>query len=495
MANVTYVIRLRDKLSGVARKAKGSLDRLTQSGERANGMLGRMNTIAAALAVGGFFKLGAELEQTQLKFNTLAGSVEKGNKLFTDLTAFANATPFQNDRLNKNASTMLAFGADASKVVGTLKMLGDVAAGDQDRLDSLTLAFSQSKSAGRLMGQDLLQFINAGFNPLQVISEKTGKSMLELKKMMEKGLIPFKLVEASFKSATAKGGKFHDLTKKMSTTMAGRWSTALGKAKFSLAEMSLQMKGIFVPFLEGAIETIDKLSKFAKENKKLVVSIGNIIWKLGVLVTAFKAVKMAVIAVNVVMSMNPIIAVSAALAGLAVVLQEITDNGTTFGQTLGIAWAQLKMDANVIGRIFTGLGDIIDAFFTSLDASLRGINTWDKVGKAFDNFSISYTKDDIKKYEADVAKILGNAKKKAAEVSAGGSVEEPDFNFDFNEELKKMQAEGIVSGGRINTFNINITNLTGAENVNTNNITEGATQIGDAIKDELLGVLADLKTT
>ena len=34
-----------------------------------------------------------------------------------------------------------------------------------------------------------MQIVNAGFNPLQEISKKTGKSVAELKKEMERGAI------------------------------------------------------------------------------------------------------------------------------------------------------------------------------------------------------------------------------------------------------------------------------------------------------------------
>lgn len=51
------------------------------------------------------------------------------------------------------------------------------------------------------MGQDLNQMINAGFNPLQVISEKTGKSIAVLKKEMEQGAISSEMVADAFAAA------------------------------------------------------------------------------------------------------------------------------------------------------------------------------------------------------------------------------------------------------------------------------------------------------
>lgn len=50
--------------------------------------------------------------------------------------------------------------------------------------------------------------INAGFNPLEVIAKKTGKTLGELKKEMEKGAISAKMVEEAMKDATSEGGRF-----------------------------------------------------------------------------------------------------------------------------------------------------------------------------------------------------------------------------------------------------------------------------------------------
>lgn len=95
-----------------------------------------------------------------------------------------------------------------------IKALGDIAMGDRNKLNSLTLAFSQMTASGRLMGQDLLQMINAGFNPLSEISRKTGKSIGVLKEEMEKGKISAEMVTQAFYSATQAGGQFHGMTER-----------------------------------------------------------------------------------------------------------------------------------------------------------------------------------------------------------------------------------------------------------------------------------------
>ncbi len=176
-----------------------------------------------------FLSLGIDIEQTRIKFETLTGSLERGNALIEQLSGLAAKSPFSRGQFMGNAETMLAFGIETDKVNGYLGMLGDVAAGDKNKLNGLTLAFSQMHSTGKLTGQDLLQMINAGFNPLNEIAQKTGKSIGQLKDEMSKGSISTQMVIEAFQSATSEGGKFYQMSEKIANmTAGGKAGTAFG---------------------------------------------------------------------------------------------------------------------------------------------------------------------------------------------------------------------------------------------------------------------------
>ena len=134
-------------------------------------------------------KASSDFEQAGVQFGVMLGDAKKAQRLVNEIQDMANVTPFETQDLLDASKTLLNFGINVQDILPDLRMLGDIAGGDKQRMQSLTLAFSQMSSAGRLMGQDLLQMINAGFNPLQVISEKTGKSMAVLKDEMSKGKI------------------------------------------------------------------------------------------------------------------------------------------------------------------------------------------------------------------------------------------------------------------------------------------------------------------
>ncbi|QKX04886.1 tape measure protein [Aquimarina sp. TRL1] len=201
----------------------------------AGAAVGAFGAMSLFNGVKGVVQLGLDAEQTRVKFATLLGGVSQANSMIQSLNKFANVTPFENAELQKNAELLLNFGMAEKKVLPSLKMLGDISGGNKEKLNSLTLAYAQARSAGKLMGQDLLQMINAGFNPLEVISRKTGKSIGYLKDQMSKGKISATVLEDAFKTATSKGGRFSGMMEKVSQTGLGKISTFTGNLKTNLA--------------------------------------------------------------------------------------------------------------------------------------------------------------------------------------------------------------------------------------------------------------------
>lgn len=164
-----------------------------------------------------------DFEQQQANLKTLLnGDTEATERLVGQIREYGKATVYSRGGLIEAQKTMMSFGLDAEYAFGKLKNIGDIALGDSQKMNSLALAFSQMSSSGKLMGQDLMQMINAGFNPLEVISQKTGKSMAELKDEMSKGAISADLVAQAFEWATEEGGRFYQGAETAAETTAGK---------------------------------------------------------------------------------------------------------------------------------------------------------------------------------------------------------------------------------------------------------------------------------
>lgn len=203
----------------------------------------------AALAKAGV-SAAMTMEGITAQFKVMTGSAERADAVIKEIAEFAKATPFTKLGLSDAAKTLMAFGLESEKVVPTLKMLGDVAGADQNRLNSLALVFGQIQSTGKLMGQDLLQLINQGFNPLTVISKRTGISVSKLKDAMAEGAISADMVTEAFKAATSEGGLFFGNLEAQSKTLQGRISTLKDNVETALQNMA----EAFLPIMKAATD-------------------------------------------------------------------------------------------------------------------------------------------------------------------------------------------------------------------------------------------------
>lgn len=260
---VNSVTRGRDRMN----RFNESIDQGTKSGNAFGGVLNSLTrylgtaALATALTTAGLkaSALARDFEQTTISFEVMIGNAKQGRALLSEIETMAVKTPFKSSDLQSSGKLLLGYGVTAGKIMPTLKMLGDIAGGNAEKLHLLSLAFAQSQAAGRLMGQDLLQMVNAGFNPLQTISEKTGISIGVLKKQMEEGAISAKMVEAAFRAATQEGGRFHNMMERQSATFEGRLNALSEKWDIWLRGIGMRINEQLGPYLDKLVVLMDKL--------------------------------------------------------------------------------------------------------------------------------------------------------------------------------------------------------------------------------------------
>jgi tape measure domain-containing protein len=211
----------------------GSMKKLTVQG--VGGIVAPFAKLGALLAptalVGGMVAFGkassdaaANIENMKAQFELFTGSAEKTESLIKDLRKIAVESPLELTDISGGARNLLTYGVAASKVADITRELSEVSAGSAERFDRISYAFGQINSIGRLMGTELRQLTEAGFNPLENISKKTGESMMDLKKRMEDGKISLNEVEDALRDATSEGGRFYGRNAKMAQTFSGRVS-------------------------------------------------------------------------------------------------------------------------------------------------------------------------------------------------------------------------------------------------------------------------------
>lgn len=237
------VVQLDNAVQGVmnsVQQATSWFDKLGNSAFMFESLVGAIEKIS-----NGFDSLvgnSLQFEQAQANMRTLMnGNAEAADQLLGKLREYGKSTVYDTSGLVNAQKTMMAFGLDANFAFQQLKYIGDVALGDSQKMQSLALAFSQTTSTGKLMGQDLLQMINAGFNPLEVISQKTGKSIAVLKDEMSKGAISADMIAQAFQWATEEGGRFYHGAENAAQNVGGRIAKmrdTLDEMKVSLFEMT-----------------------------------------------------------------------------------------------------------------------------------------------------------------------------------------------------------------------------------------------------------------
>jgi len=194
-----------------------------------------VTALSAAMVAFGVSSASAamEMEDLETQFGVLLNSSEDAKKMLGEFRKEAMKSPLGILDYAKAGKTLLSFGVAQEKIMPTLKAIGDVSMGNAERFDRLSLAFAQTASAGRLMGGEVRQFIESGFNPLQEISKRTGRSMVDLKKDMEDGAISSAMVSDAFRTATSEGGLFFGALERGSQTTSGQ----LAKMKDSFDQL------------------------------------------------------------------------------------------------------------------------------------------------------------------------------------------------------------------------------------------------------------------
>lgn len=211
-------------------------------------------------------RVRGEFQSMQTAIETMVGK-DVASGLMAQLKEMAKISPLTLTDMVNAEKMMLGFNIQAEDTVRYLQALSDISMGDSVKFKSLTLAFSQMSAAGKLMGQDLNQMINAGFNPLQIIAEKTGKSISTLKDEMSKGAISAEMVQQAFIDATSAGGKFYQMSENASKTINGQLSMMQDALDNAFNEMGQASEGVI---MEGIQLTTTLIQNYETVGKVLV---------------------------------------------------------------------------------------------------------------------------------------------------------------------------------------------------------------------------------
>ena len=224
--------------------------------------------------------LGSEMIRVRGEFQSMQTAIETmvgediAGRLIPQIKELAKISPLTMSDMVGAEKMMLGFNIQAEATIKYLKAISDISMGESSKFNSLTLAFSQMSAAGKLMGQDLNQMINAGFNPLQIISEKTGKSIATLKDEMSKGAVSAEMVQQAFIDATSAGGKFYNMSENASKTINGQLSMMQDALDSVFNELGIKSESVIMDGIQMTTSLIQNYETVGKVLAGLVVTYG-----------------------------------------------------------------------------------------------------------------------------------------------------------------------------------------------------------------------------
>lgn len=246
---------------------KGFNNGITKLGSLTKGGLsvltGAIGSVTAALGAGAVagVKYNASIETYQTSFEVMTGSAEKAAEVIDRLKKVGAETPFELPDLADTTQLLMNYGLTADEAMDKMMMLGDISQGSADKMSRIAMAYGQMSSAGKVQLEDVKQMIEAGFNPLQEISESTGESMSSLYDRISKGTIFVDEITASMERATSEGGKYYQSMEKQSQTFDGMISTLKDNAQQLLGDVVQPISDSMVStLLPAAIDSINQMA-------------------------------------------------------------------------------------------------------------------------------------------------------------------------------------------------------------------------------------------
>nr|DAJ52117.1 MAG TPA: tail tape measure protein [Caudoviricetes sp.] len=343
--------------------------------------------------VGGAVDYQKSMEYYTTSFTVMTGSADKASETVKKLADIGATTPFDMPQLADATSLLMNFGFSADDAVDSMMMLGDISQGNAEKLNTIARAYGKMNSAQKVSLESINMMIDAGFNPLQEISEKTGESMQSLYDRVSKGKMSVDEITESMKRSTSEGGKYFQSMDAQSQTLDGRLSTLSDTINSKLGEalQPILQKAAdeWIPNITNAIDNMDidsvvsviddlisgvgDLFGFIMDNGDTIISLvagigtamltWNVASMINGVVTAVKAYQMAnegaTVAqalLNGVMNANPIMLVATLLAGLVATIVTLWNTNEGFRNTVISVWNAFK---DTVGNVITSVGGFI----------------------------------------------------------------------------------------------------------------------------------------
>jgi hypothetical protein len=274
--------QLKRELREINQRLSGFSDNVKNQGQEIDATFKRIGAAMAGYfsftAAKGFLdqvvKVRGEFEMLEVAMTTMLGSKEKADALMSDVVEMAAKTPFSLTQIGEATKQLLAYQIPAEQIIDTLRSLGDIAAGLNVPVNQLVDVYGKVRAQGRLMGQELLQFMRAGIPMTAELAKHFNIAESEVSNLVSSGKVGFEDVKKVLEGLTSEGGMFFNLMEKESETLTGRISNLGDAWERMLNDIGQANEGTLKSTVDTLINIVENYEKIIDVLKIVIATYG-----------------------------------------------------------------------------------------------------------------------------------------------------------------------------------------------------------------------------
>lgn len=458
-------------MPALAAGAKQAAQGMQQAKTEANALessIGKLKgMIAKAFAVGAIVNLGkqvmeasANMEVFKKGLSFTLGSEGEADKLIASMQQIGEASAYDTTQLLPLARQWVNIGNSADEATSKMQKIVDLGSAygmQTEQIQAANLALTQMSMAGKIGAQDMMQLINAGVPAWQLLADKMGLSVAEVRDLSQQGALGEEAINTLWDAITEKTqgaadtmgntlmAKFSNMQESVTNSMAGIGDiiaegldlkevlTSMGAATESfkqhinnireaakdvgvqqaIVDELAKVSPIAAVMADNVMGAFSKIKKVVTENQNAVtlvieaiVAFGGTIALIKGIQAGFATLKGIVLAVNAAVMANPTVIIAAAIIAALVLVythwDEIKAVVMSVAQTVSAKCAEIK------AAIEEKIGNAI--------AWVKG--EWDGLVQAFSH-PIDFVVNKIERVNREVAET-GSASTANPGYAAGG---------------------------------------------------------------------------
>lgn len=260
------------------KQTKADTDALASSIGKIKGMIAGAFTVGAITSLGKkALEASANMEVFKKGLSFTLGSEGEADKLIASMQQIGEASAYDTTQLLPLARQWVNIGNSADEASSKMKKIVDLGSAygmQTEQIQAVNLALTQMSMAGKIGAQDMMQLINAGVPAWQLLADKMGLSVAQVRDLSQQGALGEEAINTLWDAITEK-------TQGAADTMG---NTLM--AKFSNMEESItnSMSGIG-DIISQALDLPDVLTQvgaFTESFKQHIFSIRDAAKQIGV---------------------------------------------------------------------------------------------------------------------------------------------------------------------------------------------------------------------